>query len=78
MEVFIVYNQLVHTLSRVILATGINISILRQGSHDNKASGGRMNLSSYLRDFSIIHAAKLTQENTFSPKPYVALLFNLP
>lgn len=37
-----------------------------------------MNLSSYLRDFSIIHAAKLTQENTFSPKPYVALLFNLP
>ena len=37
-----------------------------------------MNLWPYLRAFSIIHAAKLTQENVFSLKPYISLLFNLP
>lgn len=39
MEDFIVYNQLVHTLSHVILATGIHISILRQGAMITKPLG---------------------------------------
>lgn len=40
-EAFLVYNQLIHTLSHVILATGINISILRQGAKINIASEGK-------------------------------------
>lgn len=39
MEAFIVYNQLVHTLSHVILATGVSISILRQETMITKPLG---------------------------------------